>query len=134
MQSKRLAATLVMGSALSVSLIGLAAPANAALSQCGKGLGCMWTEPTYGSDFSGFGSNLNLNESRNRISSVANMGYAGAYDVARFYDGLNYEGPNIAMYEPLDGRQSRDPDLRNGIVGNGESWDNRIESGAFRNY
>jgi len=93
----------------------------------------MWTEPQYASDFSSFVSNLNLNASRNRISSVANQGYSGAYSVARFYDDLSYQGANIAMYNPLDGRQSRDPNLSNGIVGNGSNWDNRIESGIFRN-
>ena len=133
MSFKRLATTLAIGSFITAGLVTVASPASADLSQCGTGQGCMWTNLNYMDNYSAFVSNLNLNASRNAVTSVANMGYSGSYSVARFYDDLNYQGANIAMYNPIDGRQSRDPDLTNGIVGNGSNWDNRIESGIFRN-
>jgi Peptidase inhibitor family I36 len=136
MRLKNVLKSVAVTSVMAAAVVGVASPANAAYTNCGRSYACMWQNADYpNSPQAYFGYHMSLGWSglNNDVSSVVNNGYSGNLSIARFFDGANYDGASIAMYDPSSGRQSRDPNLTNGTNYTTSNWNDRISSGSFTN-
>lgn len=134
MRLKRLAATVPIGLAMAAGLVGLAAPANAAYSDCNRGWACMWNGNDYPGQPGGgtqYGIPQFSSGFDNVTDSIVNNGYAGALSLACFYQFSNYQGDVICLDDPASGTQWRDPNLSNGIDANAAPFANKISSLRF---
>jgi hypothetical protein len=133
---------------------GFAAPAEAAVSDCGTNRICFWGENSYtgcfkqyapppiGSVTSLVGVNWSTCSSRmqNGANSVRNeASYASAgYIQVRFYDDSDGVGPYLRFDSQVSGENYSDPYLGNGggVAGGGatagSNWNNRISAFSTR--
>jgi hypothetical protein len=130
MRLRNVASTLAATSLLTGALIGLAAPAQAALSECDQGNACIWQHKNYDDLENEYAYHM---PAYNNGSSIHNNGFCGNLSIAYYFDASNYSGPSIAMYCPGSGRQNQDPFLENNAHPNGGNWNDKISSASFGN-
>jgi hypothetical protein len=130
MRIKGIARSFAIGSFVTAGLISVAGPAQATIGECDRGHACIWKHESYSDLDHEFAYHTPAN---GEGTSIANNGYCGNLSVAYYFDSGDYSGSSIALYCPGSGKQSQDPNLVNGIVGNGYNWSDRISSASFGN-
>lgn len=134
---KKKMATVALGSIVTAGVLGLATPAQASTSQCGRGYACMWHDTTYGGSYYGIQYSVSFTAAvssfNDETSSIMNNGYSGNLSKAYFYDAGNFQGDNRVLYDPAAGRQYLDPYLGNGTDANNAPFNDVISSASFGN-